>query len=133
MKIKTNYCQSSYNEEQAKKNLENAIVSCPENLEKVEVDALSWRFGLFGRQNHEISNLAIRLRKQIPEVRKILKISSHKCLSKPIQDLLKEADLRVQRFHNHKGKDGKADLDVACKILKRADLLNDCRIAFGIQ
>ena len=84
-------------------------------------------------KNHEISNLAIRLRKQIPEVRKILKISSYKHLSKPIQDLLKEADLRVKRFHNHKGNDGEADLDIACKILKRADLLNECRIAFGIQ
>ena len=118
---------------QAVKKFENAIVSCPEKLEKDEVNALTWRFGLFGRQGHDLSDLAIRMRKQIPEVEKLLHSSIRKCLNNPIKNLLKEAYSRVDRFSRLEKNEGYSDLKLAYNILKRADYLNDCRIAFHIE
>lgn len=118
---------------QARKNFENAIVSCPEKLDKDEVNVLTWRFGLFGRQSHDLSDLAIRMRKQLPEVEKLLHTSIRKCLNNPIKNLLFEAHSRVDRFNRLQKKEGYSDLKLAYNILKRADNLNDCRIAFHIK
>ena len=65
--MKNTFQKSKYSVDQlqARKNFENAIVSCPEKLEKDEVNVLSWRFGLFGRQRHDLSDLAIRMRRQM--------------------------------------------------------------------
>lgn len=123
----------SVDQYQAVKNFENAIISCPEKLEKDEVNALTWRFGLFGRQGHDLSDLAIKMRKQIPEVEKLIHSSIRKCLNNPIKNLLKEAYSRVDRFSRLEKNEGYSDLKLAYNILKRADYLNDCRIAFHIE
>lgn len=49
--MKNTFQKSKYSVDQlqARKNFENAIVSCPEKLEKDEVNVLSWRFGFFVR------------------------------------------------------------------------------------
>lgn len=99
--MKNIFSNSKFSVDQLKavKNFENAIVSCPEKLEKDEVNVLSWRFGFFGRQGHDLSDLAIRMRRQIPEVEKLLHTSIRKCLNKPIKNLLRQAYSRVDRFN----------------------------------
>ena len=114
----------------AKLTFENAISSTPNLLTSKESNALALRYGLMGEEKHEICDIAIHLRASIPVIQKLIKDALDKSLNKPIQQILRQASNRAARYHRHKGKDGKADLEMVCKLLIKADELNDCRIVF---
>jgi hypothetical protein len=109
---------------------ESAISSTKNLLSEKESNALALRYGLLGKEKHEICDIAIRFRTSIPSIQKLLKDALDKSLNIPIQNLLHEASSRAARFCRHQGKDGYADLELVCKLLIKADELNDCRIVF---
>ena len=116
--------------QKAKLTFESAISSTQNLLTSKESNALALRYGLMGKEKHEICDLAIRFRASIPATQKLIKGALDKSLNKPIQQILRQASNRAARYHRHRGKDGNADLEMVCKLLIKADELNDCRIAF---
>lgn len=118
------------NPEKARITFESAISSTQSLLSEKESNALSLRYGLMGNDKHEICDIAISFKTSIPAIQKLIKDALDKLLNKPIQNLLNEANSRVARFCRHEGNDGNADLELVCKLLIRADELNDCRIVF---
>lgn len=112
----------------AKKKFEMAILESPMPLSSQEYKVLAQRYGLFSEKDVKaVTSL------DCGESGKILESALLKCLHSPIKTLIEESNNRVNRYFRYDEKDGKADLELACIMLKRADLLNDCRIAFGIK
>ena len=120
-------------ERKAYLNFERAINYSQKPLNSLELLVISSRYGLFGEYQHNLSDIAIRIRQTIPDAKKILKNACDKSLNFPILNLLNEAYLREVRFLRFQGKEGNADLEMACRLLKKADLLNDCRIVYHIK
>jgi hypothetical protein len=118
------------NPQKAKLTFENAISPAQNLLTSKESNALALRYGLMGKEKHEICDIAIRFKASIPAIQKLIKDALDKSLNKPIQQILRQAANRAARYHRHKGKDGNADLEMVCKLLIKADELNDCRIVF---
>lgn len=117
---------------QAKINFEMAVNNSPTPLSSIEKRVLSARFGLFG--------YSLRLKKecspfldQCPSSeQEILQNALRKCLHEPIEALMRDSDLRIERFERYGFPEGRSDLELASELLLKADALNDCRIAYGI-
>lgn len=112
----------------AKKKFEMAMLESPMPLTTEEYRLLAQRYNLFSEQDVKAATSI-----HCEESGKIIESALLKCLHLPIKTLIKESNNRVKRYFRYEEKDGKADLELACIMLKRADLLNDCRIAFGIK
>ena len=112
----------------AKKKFEIAILESPMPLTTLEYKLLAQRYGLFSEKDGKAVTSM-----DCEESGKILESALIKCLHSPIKTLIKESNNRVKRYFRYEEKDGKADLELACIMLRRADFLNDCRIAFGIK
>lgn len=109
-----------------------AVNNSPTPLSSCEKRVLSTRFGLFG--------YTLRLKKecspfldQYPSTeQEILQNALRKCLHEPIEELMRDSDLRIKRFERYGFPEGRSDLELASELLLKADALNDCRIAYGI-
>ena len=112
----------------AKKKFEIAILESPMPLTSLEYKLLAQRYGLFSEKDVKTVTSM-----DCGESGEILESALRKCLHSPIKTLIKESNNRVKRYFRYEEKDGKADLELACIMLRRADFLNDCRIAFGIK
>ena len=130
MNLQNSVIVEEVDRQKAKLTFENAISSTQNLLTCKESNALALRYGLMGKEKHEICDLAIRFRASIPATQKLIKDALDKSLNKPIRQILRQASNRAARYHRHKGKDGNADLEMVCKLLIKADELNDCRIVF---
>ena len=117
---------------QAKRNFEKAVNNSPTPLSSNEKRVLSSRFGLFGYTLGLKKECSQFLEQCMLSEQKILQNALRKCLHEPIKSLMRDSDLRIERFERYGFPEGRSDLELASELLLKADALNDCRIAYGI-
>lgn len=112
---------------------ERAILSASIQLTDKEKFFLSQRFGiledLWGKSAFDAFCETDASNRE-----KIINIALKKCIHDPIDRLFKESEQRVKRFvrYGDEEPEGRDDLVLACRLLEKADALNDCRIYFDI-
>lgn len=110
-----------------REHFEDAILDSPSPLTAIEIKMLAKRYGLFPKKNFPPMNGTDFFEKD-----ELIDQALTKCLHEQIRRLIEESDRRVKRYFKYGEKEGKADLELACNMLKKADFLNDCRIAYCI-
>lgn len=114
-------------------NFERAILSASVQLTDKEKFFLSQRFGiledLWGKSAFDAFCETDSSNRE-----RIINIALKKCIHDPIDRLFKDSKQRVKRFvrYGDEEAEGRDDLVLACRLLKKADALNDCRIYFDI-
>ena len=114
-------------------NFERAILSASVQLTDKEKFFLSQRFGIL-EDLWEKSAFDAFCETDSSNRERIINIALKKCIHDPIDRLFKESEQRVKRFvrYGDEEPEGRDDLVLACRLLKKADALNDCRIYFDI-
>lgn len=106
--------------------LKEAIVACPEELSRREVNVLALRFGLKDRYERSPEEVGRQFGVSMEEIEQIERLTLKKCLQKPILSLLKQAAQRIARHRRHNGQEGNEDLEVVTMLLQKAYRLADC-------
>jgi hypothetical protein len=112
---------------------ERVILSASVQLTEKEKFFLSQRFGiledLWGKSAFDAFYETDASNRE-----RIINIALKKCIHDPIDRLFKESEQRVKWFvrYGDEEPEGRDDLVLACRLLEKADALNDCRIYFDI-
>jgi DNA-directed RNA polymerase sigma subunit (sigma70/sigma32) len=106
--------------------LKEAVVACPEELSRREVNVLALRFGLKDGYERSPEEVGRQFRVSMAEIAEIERRTIEKCLQKPISSLLKQAAQRIFRHLRHNGQEGDEDLKVAKMLLEKTKRLADC-------
>ena len=112
---------------------ERAILSASVQLTDKEKFFLSQRFGIL-EDLWEKSAFDAFCETDSSNRERIINIALKKCIHDPIDRLFKESEQRVKRFvrYGDEEPEGRDDLVLACRLLEKANALNDCRIYFDI-
>jgi hypothetical protein len=115
-------------------NFERAILSASVQLTDKEKFFLSQRFGILD-DLWEKSAFDAFCETDSSNRERIINIALKKCIHDPISRLFKDSERRVRRFvrYGDEEPEGRDDLVLACRLLEKADALNDCRIYFDIS
>lgn len=114
-------------------NFERAILSASVQLTDKEKFFLSQRFGIL-EDLWEKSAFDAFCETDSNNRERIINIALKKCIHDPINRLFKDSEQRVKRFvrYGDEEPEGRDDLVLACRLLEKANALNDCRIYFDI-
>jgi len=93
-----------------------------------EAEVLKLRMGLVDFERRSIQQISSILGLTISQIDEIEKNGMEKAIKKPLTNLLRQAKVRIQRHQKLGDPEGRPDLEVAVKLLKKsyhlADLLS---------
>jgi len=90
-----------------------------------EAEVLKLRMGLVDFERRSIQQISSILGLTISQIDEIEKNGMEKAIKKPLTNLLRQAKVRIQRHQKLGDPEGRPDLEVAVKLLKKAYHLAD--------
>ena len=90
-----------------------------------ETEVLKLRMGLEDSTRRTIQEISSILGLTVSQIEEIEKTALAKAIKKPLSNLLRQAKVRIQRHQKLGDPEGRPDLEVAVKLLKKAYHLAD--------
>ena len=90
-----------------------------------ETEVLKLRMGLEDSTRRTIQEISAMLGLTVYQIQEIEKTALAKAIKKPLSNLLRQAKVRTQRHQKLGNPEGRPDLEVAVKLLKKAYHLAD--------